>query len=112
MPYTREELLTNEFWQKLHEQDRVDYLNKLNHALILQNTREIIDPDYGPLPVSSSQPLRNDVGTFLAFEDPDSEEHLNYNRPDQYITIDKKSPLYYKGDLWNQVLDREFEELV
>ena len=112
MPYTKEELLTNEFWQNLHEQDRVDYLDKLGHAELLQDAREIIDINLGILPVSSSQPLRNDVGTFLAFEDPDSEEHLSYNRPDQYITIDKKSPLYYKGNLWDQVLDREFEELI
>ena len=112
MPYTKEELLKNSFWQKLHEQDRVDYLDKLDHAEKLQDAREIIDINLGRLPVSSSRSLRNDVGTFLAFEDPDSEEHLNYERPDQYITIDKKSPLYYKGDLWNQVLNREFEELI
>ena len=28
MPYTKKELLKNPFWQKLHEQDRVDYENK------------------------------------------------------------------------------------
>ena len=110
MPYTKEELLTNEFWQNLHEQDRVDYLDKLGHAELLQDAREIIDINLGILPVSSSQPLRNDVGTFLAFEDPDT--GLNYERPDQFITVDKKSPRYYMGDLWNKVLDREIKELV
>ena len=54
--------------------------------------------------------MRNEAGTFLAFENPDT--GLNYDRPDQYISVIKKSPLYHKGDLWNQVLDREIKELV
>ena len=54
--------------------------------------------------------MRNEAGTFLAFENPDT--GLNYERPDQYIPVDKKSPIYYKGDLWNKVLDREIKELV
>ena len=51
----------------------------------------------------------SDRGFFLAFENPDT--GLNYERPDQSIPVDKKSPKYYKGDLWNKVLDREFKEL-
>ena len=32
MPYTKEELKKNSFWQKLHEQDRADYQEKLEQA--------------------------------------------------------------------------------
>ena len=111
MPYTKEELKKNSFWQKLHEQDRADYQKKLEQAETFKDVTEIVDIDLGVLPVNPQKPLRNDVGTFLAFEDPDSEEHLNYERPNQSITIDKKSPIYHKGDLWNKVLDREIKEL-
>ena len=112
MPYTKEELKKNEFWQRLHEQDRADYQKKLEQAETFRGTTEIVDPKYGIkgiLPIKKTIPLRNEGGIFLAFEDPDT--GLNYERPDQYITVDKKSPRYHKGDLWNKVLDREIKEL-
>ena len=68
-----------------------------------------IDDNGNVIPLKSKGPIRNSAGTFLAFEDPDT--GLNYERPDQFITVDKKSPRYYKGDLWNKVLDREIKEL-
>jgi len=109
MPYTKGELKKNEFWQKLHEQDRADYQKKLEQAMTFRDATQIVDPDLGVLPINSEKPLRNEGGIFLAFEDPDT--GLNYERPDQSITIDKKSPIYHKGDLWNKVLDREIKEL-
>ena len=54
--------------------------------------------------------MRNSVNTFLAFEDPDT--GLNYERPDQYITVDKKSPTYHDGEIRDKVLDREIKELI
>ena len=110
MPYTVKELKENEYWQKLHEQDRVDYRHKLQQAMALQNVDKIIDPVLGKVPIEKVKPLRNEGGTFLAFEDPDT--GLNYNRPDQYITVDKKSPTYHTGELRDKVLDREIKELV
>ena len=109
MPYTVEELKKNEYWQKLHEQDRVDYLKKLKDAVTFKNVTEVIDDNGNVIPLEPKIPIRNGAGTFVAFEDPDT--GLNYERPDQYITVDKKSPRYHKGDLWNTVLDREIKEL-
>jgi len=109
MPYTKKELKKNEFWQRLHEQDRVDYQKKLEDAETYKNVTEVIDDNGNVIPLKSKGPIRNSAGTFLAFEDPDT--GLNYERPDQFITVDKKSPRYYKGDLWNKVLDREIKEL-
>ena len=43
MPYTKEELQKNEFWQKLNEQDRVQYQNKLQHAIALQDAVEVVE---------------------------------------------------------------------
>jgi len=110
MPYTVEELKKNDFWQRLHEQDRVDYLKKLKDAVTFNNVTEVIDDNGDIIPLEPKIPIRNSAGTFIAFEDPDT--GLNYERPDQYITVDKKSPKYHKGDLWNTVLDREIKELV
>ena len=110
MPYTVEELKKNEYWQKLHEQDRVDYNHKLQQAMALQRVDKIIDPDLGEVPIETIKPLRNEGGMFLAFEDPDT--GLTYNRPDQYVIVDKKSPTYHIGELRDKVLDREIKELV
>ena len=109
MPYTVKELKKNEFWQRLHEQDRVDYQKKLKNAEMFENVTEVIDDNGNVIPLKPKGPIRNEAGTFLAFEDPDT--GLNYERPDQYIKVDKKSPRYYKGDLWDKVLDREIKEL-
>ena len=45
MPYTNEELKKNEFWLKLHEQDRVDYQKKLEQAETFKNTTQIVDDE-------------------------------------------------------------------
>lgn len=110
MPYTVEELKKNEFWQKLHEQDRVDYQKKLEQAETFKNVNKIVNDKGVVLDIQEVTPMRNKQGTFLAFENPDT--GLNYDRPDQYISVIKQSPVYHKGDLWNQVLDREIKELM
>ena len=110
MPYTNEELKKNEFWLKLHEQDRVDYQKKLEQAETFKNTTQVVDDDGKIIPINKTTPMRNSVNTFLAFEDPDT--GLNYERPDQYITVDKKSPIYHSGEIRDKVLDREIKELI
>jgi hypothetical protein len=110
MPYTVEELKKNEFWQKLHEQDRVDYQKKLEQAETFKNVNKVVNDKGVVLDIQEVTPMRNKQGTFLAFENPDT--GLNYDRPDQYISVIKQSPVYHKGDLWNQVLDREIKELM
>jgi len=109
MPYTIEELKKNEFWQRLHEQDRVDYQKKLEQAETFKKVNQIVNDDDEVIGIQGAVSMRNREGTFLAFEDPDT--GLNYDRPDQYISVTKESPSYHKGDLWNQVLDREIREL-
>ena len=110
MPYTKEELKKNEFWQRLHEQDRVEYQKKLEQAETFNDTVQIWDETLGLMDVAPIVPLRNDAGTFLAFEDPDT--GLNYERPDQKIPIEKNSPLYHTGEVKSKVLDTEIKELI
>ena len=110
MPYTKKELQKNEFWQRLHEQDRAEYQNQLQHAIDLQDSVEVFDEKLGKLPLEQIKPLRNEAGTFLAFEDPDT--GLNFERPDQVIKIDKKSAQYHSGEIKDKVLDTQIKELV
>ena len=110
MPYTKKELQKNEFWQRLHEQDRAEYQNQLQHAIDLQDSVEVFDEKLGKLPLEQIKPLRNEAGTFLAFENPDT--GLNYDRPDQYISVEKLSPQYHSGEIRDKVLDTEIKELV
>jgi hypothetical protein len=37
---------------------------------------------------------------------------LNYERPDQKISVEKNSPLYHSGEIKDKVLDTEIKELV
>ena len=110
MPYTLEELKKNEFWLKLHEQDRLDYQKKLEQAETFGDISEIVDDEGNVIQVNKTTPMRNSVNTFLAFEDPDT--GLNYERPDQYVSVNKKSYMYHGGEIRDKVLDREIKELI
>ena len=110
MPLTKEELQKSEYYQKLQEQDRVLHLNKLDQARKLQGSVTIIDENDNELIQPDVEPLRNDAGVFLAFENPFDEES-NLDDIDQQIKIDNKSTLYKTDLIWNNVLDREFSEL-
>ena len=110
MPYTKEELLNNEYWQRLHEQDRVDYQKKLEDAETFTDVVKVYDENLGEIHIGRVVPLRNEAGTFLAFENPDT--GLNYNRPDQRLPVAKNSPHYHSGDLHYQILDTEIKDLV
>jgi hypothetical protein len=86
MPYTFEELKKNEFWLKLHEQDRVDYQKKLEQAETFRDTSEIVDDEGNVVQINKTTPMRN--------------------------SVDKKSPMYHGGEIRDKVLDREIKELI
>ena len=109
MPLTKEELQKNEFYQKLREQDRTDYLNtleqkrKLSGGIVVnENGQQIIGEE--------TPPLRNDAGVFIAVEDP-FDEGNNLQDPDQIIKIKLATTQYLTDPYWDNVLDREFSEL-
>ena len=109
MPLTKEELLQSEFYQRLKEQDRTDYLNNLEQKrklsggiIVNENGQTIINEE--------TQPLRNDSGIFLAVEDP-FDEGQNLQDPDQIIKISLATTSYMPNPFWDNILDREFSEL-
>ena len=99
MPLTKEELQKSEFYQKLREQDRQTYLNELEQrrklsggVVVTENDQIIIN--------EATPPLRNDAGVFIAVEDPFEEGKIS-----------KKTTVYSTDPVWNDILNREFEEL-
>ena len=109
MPLTPEELKKSEFYQKLKEQDRTQYLSELAHQRILSDT-VVITEDGNKIPSPNPEPLRNEAGFFIAVEDP-FEENVNLKDQDQLITLEQKTTTYVYDPYWNQILDREFKEL-
>jgi len=109
MPLTKEELQKSEFYQKLKEQDRAQYLSELEQrrrlsgaVIVTENDNVIINAE--------TPPLRNDAGVFIAVEDP-FEEGKNLTEQDQLIKISKKTTVYQTSPQWDLILDREFKEL-
>jgi len=109
MPLTREELQKSEYYQKLKEQDRTQYLNELEQrrrlsgaVIVTENDNVIIN--------SETPPLRNDAGVFVAVEDP-FDEGKNLTDQDQLIKITKKTSVYQTSPQWDVILDRDFKEL-
>lgn len=109
MPLTREELNQSEFYQKLKEQDRAQYLSELEQRRQLSDG-VVITEDGNKIIGEEASPLRNEAGFFIAVEDP-FEQNVNLKDPDQLIKIEQKTTTYVYDPYWNQVLDREFGEL-
>jgi len=109
MPLTPEELKKSEFYQRLKEQDRTQYLSELEHQRILSDT-VVITEDGNKIPSPNPEPLRNEAGFFIAVEDP-FDENVNLKDQDQLITLEQKTTTYVYDPYWNQILDREFKEL-
>ena len=63
MPLTKEELNKSEFYQRLKEQDRAQYLSELEQSRAL-NDSVIITEDDNKIISSDAQPLRNEAGFF------------------------------------------------
>ena len=109
MPLTKEELLKSEFYQKLKEQDRTQYLNELEQRRRLCGA-VIVTEDDNIIINSETPPLRNDAGVFIAVEDP-FEEGKNLTDQDQLLKVTKKTTCYQTNPQWDLILDREFKEL-
>ena len=109
MPLTKEELQNSEFYQRLKEQDRAQYLSELEQKRILNDT-VVITEDDNKISNPDAQPLRNEAGFFIAVEDP-YENNVNLKDPDQLIKLDAKTTTYVYDPYWSLILDREFKEL-
>ena len=106
MPLTREELNQSEFYQKLKEQDRAQYLSELEQRRQLSDG--VVITEDGNKIIGEKNFKKWLV--FLYVEDP-FEQNVNLKDPDQLIKIEQKTTTYVYDPYWSQVLDREFGEL-
>ena len=109
MPLTKEELNKSEFYQRLKEQDRAQYLSELEQSRVLNDT-VIITEDDNKIISSDAQPLRNEACFFLAVEYP-YEDNTNLKDPDQLINLETQTTTYVYDPYWSLIIDREFKEL-
>ena len=109
LAYQKEELNKSEFYQRLKEQDRAQYLSELEQSRAL-NDSVIITEDDNKIISSDAQPLRNEAGFFLAVEDP-YEDNTNLKDPDQLIKLETQTTTYVYDPYWSLIIDREFKEL-
>lgn len=101
MPYSLKELQNNSYYQSLERADRIEYESKITtQRTMFQNSGS----NY-----YVSQSLRDENGIFLSYEDPDTQ--LGMQGPWQEVIVKSFSPKLKKGEYFNKILNREFEEL-
>ena len=113
MPYTNEELQSYDFFQKLRQQDKRNYYEKISTL-------------YGESVVSRSlsQPIRNSAGTFVSFEEEEDETMIGQvrNSPTETLVIgptNRQSPpdhesetVKYRNDLTlDRIINRNINSL-
>ena len=100
MPYTKEELDSNEYYQ--------DIISANRRAYDEQVEREFVAMRATGSRANSTPTLRNEDGSIILYEDPD--EGGGLNRPNQYVEVEMKQPTIRKK-LLDSVVDRAITEL-
>ena len=100
MPYTKEELDSNEHYQ--------DIISANRRAYDEQVEREFAAMRATGSRANSTPTLRNEDGSIILYEDPDDGSGLD--RPNQYVDVEMKQPTIRKK-LLDSVVDRTIKEL-
>ena len=100
MPYTKEELDSNEHYQ--------DIISANRRAYDEQVEREFVAMRATGSRANSTPTLRNEDGSIILYEDPDDGSGLD--RPNQYVDVEMKQPTIRKK-LLDSVVDRAITEL-
>jgi hypothetical protein len=100
MPYTKEELDSNEHYQDIISANRRSYDEQVE--------REFVAMRATGSRANSTPTLRNEDGSIILYEDPDDGSGLN--RPNQFVAVEATQPAIRKK-LLNSVVDRTITEL-
>ena len=101
MPYTKEQLENNEYFQNLKLEANREYEDERNRVLLEFQASASME--------TNTQVLRTGPGgPILSYENP--ETNTGYDDPSGWITVSRKQPLYKRGDELNEVIDRNFKE--
>lgn len=102
MPYTKEQLENNEYFQNLRLQASKEYEEEKSRLVAEFAASSSLD--------NNNQLLRQGLdGPIMSFEDP--ETGTAQDDPTGWIKIDRKQPKYKRGDALDEVINRNFSEL-
>ena len=102
MPYTKEQLENNEYFQNLRLQASKEYEEEKSRLVAEFAASSSLD--------NNNQLLRQGPdGPIISFED--SETGTAQDDPTSWIKIDRKQPKYKRGDALDEVINRNFSEL-
>ena len=100
MPYTKEQLVSSQYFQ--------DILSANRRAFDNQVEKEFAAMKVSGSSVNSTPTLRNSDGSVILFEDPDFGGGLN--RPNQFVEVQQTRPIM-KKNMIDSALNRDIEEL-
>ena len=102
MPYTKEQLQNNEYFQNLKLEASKDYEAEKERMVAEFAASSSLD--------NNNQLLRQGPsGPILSYEDP--ETGTAQDDPSGWIKIERKQPKYKRGDELDEVINRNFSEL-
>tara|TARA_R100000008_G_scaffold79938_1_gene61991 strand:+ start:6195 stop:6506 length:312 start_codon:yes stop_codon:yes gene_type:complete len=103
MPYTKEQLANNEYFQNLKLQASKEYEEEKARMTAEFAASSSLD--------DNNQLLRQGPGgPILSYEDPETGNAQD--DPTGWIKIDRKQPKLKRGDGLEEVIDRNFNELI
>ena len=103
MPYTKEQLGNNEYFQSLKLEASREYEEERARAIAEFSVSSSME--------NNNQLLRQGInGPILSYENPETGTALD--DPTSWVKIDRKQPKYKRGDELDEVLNRNFTELV
>jgi len=103
MPYTKEQLQNNEYFQNLKLEASKDYEEEKARTIAEFAASSSLD--------DNNQLLRQGPGgPILSYENPETGEAQD--DPSTWIKIDRKQPKLKRGDSLDEIVDRNFSELI
>jgi len=103
MPYTKEQLENNEYFQSLRLEASREYEE--------ERARTIAEFSVSSSMEDNNQLLRQGPGgPIISYENPETGTALD--DPTSWVKINRKQPKYKRGDDLDEVINRNFTELV
>ena len=101
MPYTKEQLENNEYFQKLKLEANREYEDERSRVLQEFEANSSTETNEKVLRTGPNGPI-------LSYENPKT--NTGYDDPSGWVTVSRKQPLYKRGDELNDIIDRDFKE--
>ena len=102
MPYTKEQLENNEYYQNLKLEAVREYESERQRAIAEFEASSSLDDNNHIMRSAGTGPIQS-------YENP--ETGGADNSPHSWVKLSRAQVLYKRGDALNEVINREFEEL-